>query len=51
MPRIAVAAGPGPMSLEAGLRNPKPWSDEAKRELIERGYRLLDDELRERAVA
>jgi len=51
VPRIAVAAGPGPVSLEAGLRNPKPWSDEAKRELIERGYRLLDDELRERAVA
>ena len=51
VPRIAVSAGPGPVSLEAGLRNPKPWSDEAKRELIERGYRLLDDELRERAVA
>jgi predicted acylesterase/phospholipase RssA len=51
VPRIAVAAGPGPVSLEAGLRNPKPWGDEAKRELIDRGYRLLDDELRERAVA
>jgi predicted acylesterase/phospholipase RssA len=51
VPRIAVAAGPGGVSLEAGLRNPKPWSDDAKRELIARGYALLDAELRERAVA
>jgi hypothetical protein len=51
VPRIAVSAGPGAVSLEAGLRNPKPWSDEAKRELIARGYELLDAELRERAVA
>jgi hypothetical protein len=51
VPRIAVSAGPGAVSLEAGLRNPKPWSDEAKHELIARGYELLDAELRERAVA
>jgi predicted acylesterase/phospholipase RssA len=51
VPRIAVSAGPGSVSLEAGLRNPKPWSDDAKHELIARGYELLDAELRERAVA
>jgi predicted acylesterase/phospholipase RssA len=51
VPRIAVSAGPGAVSLEAGLRNPRPWSDDAKRELIARGYELLDAELREPAVA
>ena len=51
IPRIAVAGSAGEISLEAGLRNPKPWTDEAKLELITRGYRMLDDELRERAVA
>ena len=51
IPRIAVSGSAGEISLEAGLRNPKPWADEAKLELIARGYRMLDDELRERAVA
>jgi predicted acylesterase/phospholipase RssA len=51
IPRIVVAGSAGEISLEAGLRNPKPWTDEAKLELIARGYRMLDDELRERAVA
>ena len=51
IPRIAVSGSAGSVSLEAGLRNPKPWTDEAKLELIERGYRMLDDELREKAVA
>jgi len=51
VPRIAVSGSAGEVSLEAGLRNPQPWSDEAKVELIARGYRMLDEELRERAVA
>ena len=51
IPRIAVSGSAGGVTLEAGLRNPKPWTVEAKRELIERGYRMLDDELREKAVA
>ena len=51
IPRIALAGSAGEISLETGLRNPKPWTDEAKLELISRGYRMLDDELRERAVA
>jgi len=51
IPRIAVSGDAGGISLEAGLRNPKPWTEEAKLALIERGYRMLDDELREKAVA
>jgi len=51
IPRVAVSGGAGELSLETGLRHPKPWTVEAKRELIARGYALLDDELGERAVA
>jgi predicted acylesterase/phospholipase RssA len=51
IPRIAVQASAGEVSLEAGLRNPQPWSDDAKRALIRRGYDLLDELLAERAVA
>ena len=51
IPRIAVQSSAGEVSLETGLRNPKPWSDDEKRLLIGRGYRLLDDVLTERRVA
>ncbi len=51
MPRIAVSGGAGEINLETGLRNPEPWDDAAKRELIARGYALLDDALREREAA
>jgi hypothetical protein len=51
IPRISVRGSAGEVSLETGLRTAKPWTVEAKRELIARGYRLLDAELRERAVA
>jgi predicted acylesterase/phospholipase RssA len=51
IPRIAVQASGGEVSLEAGLRHPKPWSTEEKQQLIAKGYELLDDLLVERAVA
>jgi hypothetical protein len=51
IPRIAVQSSAGEVSLETGLRNPKPWSDDEKRQLIARGYSLLDDVLTERRVA
>jgi predicted acylesterase/phospholipase RssA len=51
IPRIAVQSTAGEVSLEAGLRNPKPWSEEQKLALIARGYSLLDEVLVERAVA
>jgi predicted acylesterase/phospholipase RssA len=45
IPRISVRGSAGEISLEAGLRNPKPWTLEAKQELIRRGWELLDAEL------
>ena len=51
IPRIAVQSSAGEVSLETGLRNPKPWSEDEKRLLISRGYALLDDLLAERRVA
>ena len=37
IPRIAVQSSAGEVSLETGLRNPKPWSKDEKRLLISRG--------------
>jgi predicted acylesterase/phospholipase RssA len=51
IPRIAVQSSAGEVSLETGLRNPQPWTEEAKRSLIARGYALLDTVLVERQVA
>jgi hypothetical protein len=51
IPRIAVQSSAGEVSLETGLRSPKPWSEAEKRLLIARGYALLDDVLAERRVA
>jgi predicted acylesterase/phospholipase RssA len=51
IPRIAVQSSAGEVSLETGLRNPQPWTEEAKRALIRRGYELLDELLVEEAVA
>jgi predicted acylesterase/phospholipase RssA len=51
IPRIAVQSTAGEISLETGLRHPRPWTDEQKRALIARGYQLLDDVLVERQVA
>lgn len=51
IPRIAVQSSAGEVSLETGLRHPRPWTEEEKLALIERGYRLLDDMLVERQVA
>jgi len=51
IPRIAVQGTAGEISLETGLRKPKPWSEDEKRLLVARGYALLDDVLADRAVA
>jgi predicted acylesterase/phospholipase RssA len=45
IPRITVAASAGRHTLEPGFRKPKPWTVEAKRVLIDRGYRAADAEL------
>ncbi len=51
VPRITVRGTAEGSTLETGMRNQAPWTEEAKRELIEQGYALLDAELRERQVA
>jgi predicted acylesterase/phospholipase RssA len=51
IPRIAVQSTAGEVSLETGLRHPKPWTVEEKKTLIARGYALLDDVLGESAAA
>jgi hypothetical protein len=53
VPRITVHASVGEVSLEPGFRSQKPWTAEAKRALIARGYELADCELgrSEEAVA
>jgi predicted acylesterase/phospholipase RssA len=43
IPRIAVQSTAGEVSLETGLRTPAPWTEDAKRALIKRGYDLLDE--------
>ena len=46
IPRITVRGSVEEVSLEPGFRDQRPWTVEAKRELIERGYALADAELR-----
>lgn len=47
IPRITVRATVGPISLEPRFRRQPPWTDEAKRALIRRGWELADAELDE----
>ncbi len=53
VPRVTVHASTGEVSLDPGFRSQKPWTEEAKRSLIVRGYELADRELarRDEAVA
>jgi predicted acylesterase/phospholipase RssA len=45
LPRVTVRASAGGESLDPGFRTQRPWTDESKRRLIERGYRLTDEAL------
>jgi predicted acylesterase/phospholipase RssA len=45
VPRITVHASVGEVSLDPGFRSQKPWTGEAKRALIQRGYELAGREL------
>jgi predicted acylesterase/phospholipase RssA len=45
VPRITVRGSAGELSLEPGFRNPRPWTEEAKRALIARGWELTDEAL------
>jgi predicted acylesterase/phospholipase RssA len=46
IPRITVRGSVEEVSLEPGFRDQRPWTVEAKRALIQRGYQLADDEVR-----
>ncbi len=46
VPRITVEGAANGLSLEPGFRNPKPWTDEAKRRLIELGSSSTAEALR-----
>jgi predicted acylesterase/phospholipase RssA len=45
VPRLMVRADPGDEGLDPTFRAGETWSEERKRGLIERGYRLTHDEL------
>jgi predicted acylesterase/phospholipase RssA len=45
VPRVVVRATAGDDALEPTFRGEPPWSEESKRALIERGYRMTDEEL------
>jgi hypothetical protein len=47
VPTLIVRSTPGGDSLDPTFRNAH-WPDEAKRSLIERGYRLTDEALADR---
>jgi predicted acylesterase/phospholipase RssA len=51
IPRITVVGESNGVSLEPGFRNPKPWTEETKRELIERGREAANQALREHDFA
>ena len=48
--RITVRGSVREVSLDPGFREQRPWTEEAKRALIERGYELTDSELRAAGV-
>ena len=45
VPRITVSASAGELSLEPGFRSQRPWTEEAKRALVERGRAAADEQL------
>jgi predicted acylesterase/phospholipase RssA len=50
IPRITVRASAEGGGLDPGVRQQKPWPDEVKRALIDRGYELADAELRQAGI-
>jgi predicted acylesterase/phospholipase RssA len=51
VPRITVVGTPDGLNLDPGFRNPKPWTEETKRALIELGWRSADAALRDQGFA
>ena len=50
IPRITVRAAAEGLGLDPGVRQQKPWPDEIKRALIDRGYEAADAELRQAGI-
>jgi predicted acylesterase/phospholipase RssA len=50
VPRITVVGTPNGLSLDPGFRNPKPWTEETKRELIALGWKAADAALHEHGL-
>jgi predicted acylesterase/phospholipase RssA len=50
IPRITVRGSVEGVGLDPGMRRQKPWPDAVKRILIERGYALADEELRQAGI-
>jgi predicted acylesterase/phospholipase RssA len=48
--RITVEGSAGTESLDPGFRSQRPWTEAAKRALIDRGWQRCDAELREHAI-
>jgi predicted acylesterase/phospholipase RssA len=51
VPRITVVGTSNGLDLDPGFRNPKPWTEETKRELIALGWTSADAALRERGLS
>ena len=45
IPRVVVRSAAGDDALEPTFRGEPPWSEESKRALIARGYRITDEEI------
>jgi hypothetical protein len=50
IPRITVRTAAEGLGLDPGVRQQKPWPDEIKRALIDRGYEAADAELRQAGI-
>jgi hypothetical protein len=51
VPRITVVGTANGLNLDPGFRNPKPWTEETKRQLIEVGRKAADEALREHGLS
>ena len=49
--RVTVRASVAEVSLDPGFREQNPWTEDAKKALITRGYELTDRELRRAGIA
>jgi hypothetical protein len=51
VPRITAVGDADGLNLDPGFRNPKPWTEETKRQLIACGWKAADEALRDHGVS